>query len=1304
MLVCCSQIFAQAGADMGGVTGTVKDPTGALVQKAQCTLTNENTGVTEKTFSTSAGAYEFPYVRVGTYNLKVTATGFKVYVLNDIVVHLGTTVTADVSMQMGSATAEVTVTSAAPLLQAQDSSLGMTVDASSLNELPITGGSNGRGYLTLLSVAPGAQPVNSQLIHGVQSGALDIRLNGTDDYAFGVSVIQPIPDTIQEFKLESGNNTADIGISYGSVVSMETKVGTNKFQGKAWEYNENDMYNANDYFNKLHQLVTNSAKTPNRPTRSKENSFGALYGGPVIIPHIYNGHNKTFFMIDFETTYFANAPSYTGTVPTSAMQSSGFSNMSDTLTLSKSTAKDGLGRTFQAGTMFDPATTRWIPCGSIDPITGLTAGCASGQNGVVTNPTINGGAKVAVVRDPFLTGAGGCPSLTGTTNFVSAFAGGGVPTSCLNQLSAGRIDPNAVALLKLFPAPNQTITGTYASDFYEVLPSPQTTHKYDVRIDQTFNNKDSAFLTWGHYNNISQPTPPFQGVLEGGTNVGFWTVNPVYLVSLTETHMFNPGLINVANVSFSRNWNVRLDPGAIDTTPGIPAQFGIQGIPATLGGLPQFSLGSSISSIGSRQFLTWQKVGQWMVSDNLTKIIGKHELKFGGEDWIQYWDIAQPANAKGTFSYGQYSNLPGGGDGGAGIADFLLQPTTNIASGPYASPGVNALSTGSVSGNNATGHVLGGVNGYTGNNWHQSNYHGIYGAFFASDSWKITPSLTASLGMRWDSFAPYSSNGGQQANFWMGGPYGNVASGSTYYIAHDGCGTPRSNYFNGLLAYDGIAIVCQPNNTVNTIGKGNWSPRTGLAYRIRPNLVARAGAGISYGAYNGVGYGGTLGTNYPFGIGVQQGLNTPYTPQLLSNATSSSVTATMENTFGFVNMENPTQAYIQVGSLALFGKPYHFKTPYEITLDFAVQWQFTNHDSIQATYVGQLGHQLETANPYQNAPRQALTSGTPVATSCATTANPYCATSPLMPDGTTTIPFPNLAPNAEIENTEQVQNYESGEAVYQHQFAGGFSLNANYTFARCWADTQGGQQNEGGPANGRAPWVVGFGGYRADYDRCSSTSANIFKAYGEFGLPFGKGAHWAAHANTVEDAIIGGWKLDPIWISTSGLLANVSCQGTNGQGANPAFNGPWFQTSNTAWSCNAPTVPGQHLYGPGPNDHPRTRITGFWNSSAFTAPQYAVQTNGQQDFSPWGVRGNQIYGSGWYNFDLSTHKYFKTSENTKLEVVAEAFNVFNHVELSNPGTSNYTTPSQESLTTGFGTFTGDVHGPRTWEFAAKFNF
>jgi hypothetical protein len=316
--------------------------------------------------------------------------------------------------------------------------------------------------------------------------------------------------------------------------------------------------------------------------------------------------------------------------------------------------------------------------------------------------------------------------------------------------------------------------------------------------------------------------------------------------------------------------------------------------------------------------------------------------------------------------------------------------------------------------------------------------------------------------------------------------------------------------------------------------------------------------------------------------------------------------------------------------------------------------------------------------------------------------DPYSASSP-----DNTLPFPNLAPNeGPIENTEQISNYEAATVEYQHQIGGGFTMDANYTFARCLADTQAGQQNEGGPGNGRAPWVVGFGGYRADYDRCSNLAAHVFKLSGDYSLPFGKGARWARNANGVEDALIGGWKLDPIWIAESGTLANVSCQGTiGGNSTTGGFTGPWFP-SGTAWNCLAPLVPGVNPYKPGPADRARTRITGYWNSAAFTAPLNPVLVNGQQDFSPLGVRGNQIYGPGWYDVDLALHKQFRISEDRRLEFGLEAINAFNHVQLNNPGTGGYTKPN-ESLTGGWGTITGDHlnNGEgRVLQFDGKFFF
>ena len=170
-------------------------------------------------------------------------------------------------------------------------------------------------------------------------------------------------------KVESGNNSAAIGEFYGTVVNVETKAGTNKFEGEAWEYNENDMFDANDYFNKMHQTVLDNPHQANKPGRYRENSFGAVFGGPVMLPH-YNGRNRTFFTVDFQRTGYSQVAQFNETVPTPTMQSSNFTNLSDIFGLNfqtnaanaaKSEKIDGEDRAFQIGTILDPATTRAIP-------------------------------------------------------------------------------------------------------------------------------------------------------------------------------------------------------------------------------------------------------------------------------------------------------------------------------------------------------------------------------------------------------------------------------------------------------------------------------------------------------------------------------------------------------------------------------------------------------------------------------------------------------------------------------------------------------------------------------------------------------------------------------------------------------------------------------------------------------------------------------------------------------------------------------------------------------------------------------
>ena len=454
---------------VGGVVGTVKDTTGAVIRGAALTLTNQATGVVQTTQSTATGTYVFASVKVGMYTLRASSHGFKTYVDSGIQVHIQSTVTVDVQLSPGPVKQQVTVTAAAPLLQAQDASLGQTVSSQTINDLPL----NGRNWLQLTQLAPGTY--SSGLINGADNGQEDYLLNGTDNNneVFGGSNVAPVPDAMQEFKLQDGDNNAEFGQFAGPIVNAEIKSGTNHFNGDIWEYVRNQVLDANGYFNNLHH-------TPRQAY--SQNQWGGTVGGPVYIPRVYDGRNKTFFFFDFQHTGIRQQATFTETVPTAAMKSSGFTNLQDLITGNSGTQTDALGRIFPNGTVMDPATTRAVAPGAVDPVSGF----------------VNTSSQTVDVRDPFFTGG----SVGGIKNFTGL-------TSELNIIPQNRLDPNAVKLLEGIPAP--TVTGVLHNNYYVTPPSSSDTNQYDVRIDEHFSAKDQVWGVFDRSYAFSPAVQPFPG-------------------------------------------------------------------------------------------------------------------------------------------------------------------------------------------------------------------------------------------------------------------------------------------------------------------------------------------------------------------------------------------------------------------------------------------------------------------------------------------------------------------------------------------------------------------------------------------------------------------------------------------------------------------------------------------------------------------------------------------------------------------------------------------------------------------------
>jgi hypothetical protein len=1188
--------------DTGEITGTIRDSSGKVIAGAQVTLTNEATAASVVVESTSTGTYVFDAVKPGTYSIEASAPNFEKYVNHGAIVHVQQTLAIDITLTPGNVSVQVSVTEAAPLLQAEDAALGQTIDGKTVNDLPL----NGRDWVSLaqlsagVSTAPPASPSANAgqtgsaffSVNGVNLWQNDIRLNGINDNieVYGGSkigtnaTITPPPDAIEEFKLQSGDFNAEFGHSTGGIVNAVTKSGTNRLNGDLWEYLRNDDLQANDYFSKLNHKPIGDYH---------QNQFGGTVGGPITIPHVHDGKDKSFFFLSYQgllnlqaLSVFSPSTSLLSTVPTAAMQSSNFTNLQDLINDNTgSPTVDALGRTFPLGTVLDPATTRSVVGNSVDPVTGLT----------------NTSASTVYVRDPFYTG-----SIAGKTNYVG-------DTANLNILPAGRLDPNAVKLLQLYPLP--TATG-FANNFFY---NPVLTYKEnqgDARFDQTFSAKDTAFAAFD-YSHILYDIPPLiPGAI--GQTYGQSQSYPAYAIAGGYNHVFAPTLINEFHVGYDHFIeNVRSIYG---NTTGIPASYGIQGIPevANNGGLPPITI-TGIHNMGVGNYTpTLETIHALEFMDNVTLVHANHTFKTGLQVDSLQGNIVQPPSSRGNFTYsGQYSDIVNKARGLNGLADMLLTPVA--ATVPN---GVN---------------YSGGLTTYA-----ATDDHRYYWGLYFQDDWKVTPSLTVNLGLRWDYFTPYTETDGRQANLVLAG--GNGSTG-TYYVPKKGCQVPRAAAFNTLLAASGITLDCISNSSVGQAQKTNFAPRIGFAERLLPNFVLRGGYGIAYGALANIGYGGTLGQNYPFIYNIAAlGTNTPVTPITLSNGQ----TATIENTFATINLTDPTK--ITGLGVSLYGRQYSYQTPSVQTFNLTTQYQFTNHDSFQIGGVGALGRHLDNYYNTLNSPSEILPPGTALAK--------Y-------------LPLPKFAANTTYETTNGASSYDALQTTYEHQFSQGLSLLANYTWSKCMSDQR--TQAKSAPSY-RAPWLPNFG-IRADYAVCDIDAANVVHVSGTYDLPVGRGRMFGSGMNRAADAALGGWSVNFIYSYQSGQPFNVPCA-----------------VSTTAdFGCNANLVPGQYIYS-GP--HNRTQ---WVNPAAFATPPTATAI-GQTDYSPLGSIGQQARGPGFNNVDSSLFKNFEFTEAVRLQFRAEAFNTFNNVQLGQPSSTNYTNA------TTFGSITSLRNGPRVMQLALKLFF
>jgi len=1030
--------FAQV--DAGAILGTVRDTSNAVVPGVKVTLTNEDTAVVQATTSSSTGEYIFAPVKIGTYSIFAEFHGFQRVDHPHVTVNVQQRVVVDFVLTPGEMTQTVSVSAEAPLLQSEDAAVGQVIGARSINNLPL----NGRNFTFLAQLSAGVTfdqqdtrglgASGSFAANGLRPAQNNYLLDGIDnnvnlvDFLNGTAyVVKPPVDAIAEFKIQTNNYSAEAGRSAGAILNATIKSGTNELHGNAWEFLRNDALDAANFFENSGGL---------QKGEYRQNQFGFTAGGPI-------RKNKTFIFGDYEGTRIRQAVPWVETVPTLQERTSGFTNLSELLTQG-GTRTDVLGRTTALGQVFDPSTTRAVSCGVIDPVSGITVPCAGGAST---------GSQIGFAREPF-------PG---------------------NIIPANRLDSNAIKLLDLYPLP--TNSGLFNN--FSTNPVARTNaNQFDIRGDQNFSEKDSLFARVSYVNNPQFLPGPFGGIADGGAFAQGYQTAISDNDALSETHTFSPSLVNEARLGFNRIDTTRVAPTA--NTTGIPAQFGIQGVPEVPanGGLGTFFI-AGLSNLGSNQFLPSIEYSNTLqFTDNLTKNLGRQSIKVGVEIQHLRFSILQPPSGRGAWSYsGVYSEVPETGGGNTGLAQMLLTPIPGTVAG--------------------ASNFVGGADQVQASNIANTDMTRNYYGFYFQDDFKVTSKFTLNLGVRWEYFGQIVERYGAQSNFL---PSGSSAP-SEFLIPKNRCNTPLSPDFYAAAAKDNIDLVCSSLSGLGHSQLGNFSPRVGFAYQITPKFVARGGYGIFYGGFEN----SVIETyvDFPFQFNLSYPSLVPNAPITFPNGSI----ATLETGLTGIPL---TAAAAEPSGTSFTGEDYHLKTPYTQGYNLTLQYQLTPNQTVQAGYVGNTVRHLGVyMNP--NSPNEILPPGL----------NSYNYS-----------PYPDF-PTGDTYTTQAGDSYyHSLQLNYERRFSAGLSALANFTWSKCRTDAQ--DVLNGTAIGERGARLTGFG-LQSDYGLCDFDIPKVVHVSGNYELPFGQGRQFLSGAKGAEEALLGGWSTNWILTLQDGQPWTVGC-------------------------------------------------------------------------------------------------------------------------------------------------------------------
>jgi len=1207
----------------GRIVGRVSDPGGAVLPNAKVTLVNEATGVSRDVTSNDSGDYDFIEVPVGSYRLEFDLTGFKKNIRRGVNLDINQVLTLNMTMQIGATQEVVDVTSEVPLVETTSTQLGAVVGDRAVSELPL----NSRDTYQFLQLQPGVMSTvgsSNSIVYGSNNaGAVSVNggrgrsnnfsVNGGDanDQFVNLPTVQPSPDSIQEFRVLTNTFDAEYGRNSGSVVNVVTKSGTNQFHGNVYEFFRNKVLNANSYC-----FSPDGCPKP----QFNQNQFGGTFGGPIV-------KDRTFFFTSYE------------------------------------------GRRIRQGI---PSPAVIVPSAAERPSASQPFGDFSSETPF---PGVLSSAYALNNRPNCTTALGSAPNIPDNSNYSDLFPGNIIPLGCM--------DATAVDLLQLVPTP------AGGGNVLQTVPvQPERGDQFTVKFDHRINNSQN--LSVYYYFDDHHLVSPFAQFQAAGANVpGFgsatserfqqWNITHTWTITNSTVNEFRFNYNREAQRTFQHPVRTSVVQDSCPTAPtwltdalgNVPCfsdgtQGNATGIHPGLGaqheGLPfvQLSGGFTIGNNGEGELPQVGNSFQW--SDSLSRVVGNHSLKFGGDVRRQRFDQTLYFDVSGEYFVDGTSSNTTAGD--TVFSDYLL-----------GFPGSYGQGSAQVENVRSTGLYL-----------------------FAQDSWKIRPNITLNYGLRWELNTPIADISHHVQTF-RPGQSTKIFPCQLSQASIDALGTSDcSPYFPTGLLVPGDAGV--PAGMTQTYYKA-FAPRIGIAWSpgTSGKTSIRAGWGLFYNPIEQLVL-EQFSAEPPFG-GSTFPVDTLFNQPFLSQDGAT----TYPNPFN--GILNPTRGqpvdWSTFRPILLFGQfQPKMRSQYSAQYNLTIQHQLRHDMSVMVGYVGSQGHRLLATHDLNYGNPQTCIDLHNISTATGNTdidCGPYYADSAFLipantiPAGMTlTMPYGSqptvTGPNPTDINLVGLRKYSSpqcdpfsgngcptdGVPVFSSIFAQDTIANSAYNSLQASLDKRfahGLQFTTAYTFSKSFDQASSFEGIINPIDPRLSRALSSFDARHRIVFSY----YWELPIQKYSGAkgqILNGWALSGITTFQTGFPVRITT----------------LDDQELMYSFDF-ELPGEpDLVAPFRTKKPQSNGNYYFDPASFSEDN----TFGRIGNSPRTI----CCGPHISNTDFAVLKTFTISETKRVDFRGEFFNLFNHTQFFNPD-GNFSDGPQ------FGQVT-QARDPRLMQFALKFFF